>query len=223
MNLLSVIFRSERTVSWFYPILIIGFAAAQQAFGADSHSHSHKAHTHGEANLTIAADEKNLELQLEAPAMSLVGFEHKPTSPKQIESVINTRALLEKASNILVLKGGSCVAMSMSSNITGPASHYAIEQYNKATESHDEELKHEKDHAHADAKDHHAEPAKKKGHSEFIVLHSYECDDAFAIKSISVGLFEEFSNLEKIKVNWIVGTKQGQKTLLPANTVIDLK
>lgn len=47
------------------------------------HSHSHsktqKAHDHGSAQLDIAVDGKNADIEFHAPAMGLVGFEYVPT------------------------------------------------------------------------------------------------------------------------------------------------
>jgi hypothetical protein len=45
------------------------------------------AHQHGVAQLTVAAEENRLELELSAPLESLVGFEHEPRNEKERKAV----------------------------------------------------------------------------------------------------------------------------------------
>ena len=53
------------------------------AHAADEHDHEHGslgAHEHGVGRLNAALDGQTLELELESPAMNLVGFEHAATT-----------------------------------------------------------------------------------------------------------------------------------------------
>ena len=53
------------------------------AHAADEHDHAHGslgAHEHGVGRLNAGLDGQTLELELESPAMNLVGFEHVATS-----------------------------------------------------------------------------------------------------------------------------------------------
>lgn len=55
------------------------------AHAADEHDHDHEhaslgAHVHGVARLDMALDGRTLELELDTPAMNVVGFEHAATS-----------------------------------------------------------------------------------------------------------------------------------------------
>lgn len=45
------------------------------------------AHQHGVAQLTVAAEDNRLELELSSPLESLVGFEHEPRSEKERKAV----------------------------------------------------------------------------------------------------------------------------------------
>ena len=73
------------------------------AHAADEHDHDHdhehgslSAHEHGVGRLNAALDGQTLELELESPAMNLVGFEHAATSDADKAKVAAVRAQLEK-------------------------------------------------------------------------------------------------------------------------------
>ena len=55
------------------------------AHAHDDHDHDHAhgtlgAHEHGVAKLNVVLDDNTLELELDSPAMNLVGFEHAASS-----------------------------------------------------------------------------------------------------------------------------------------------
>ena len=71
------------------------------AHAADEHDHDHEhgslgAHEHGVGRLNAVLDGQTLELELESPAMNLVGFEHTATTDADKAKVVAVRAQLEK-------------------------------------------------------------------------------------------------------------------------------
>ncbi|WP_409281157.1 DUF2796 domain-containing protein [Pseudomonas defluvii] len=63
------------------------------------HDHAHgslDAHEHGVAHLNVVLDDKTLELELESPAMNLVGFEHAANSAADKAKVAAVRKQLEQ-------------------------------------------------------------------------------------------------------------------------------
>lgn len=58
-------------------------------------SHSHGAHVHGAGKVTVAFDGKTGKMELEIPAESLLGFEHKPKTPADQKKVTEALAKLE--------------------------------------------------------------------------------------------------------------------------------
>lgn len=71
------------------------------AYAHDDHDHDHAhgslgAHEHGAAHLNVALDGNALELELDSPAMNLVGFEHAATSAVDKAKVAAVRAQLEQ-------------------------------------------------------------------------------------------------------------------------------
>ena len=70
---------------------------------AQAHDHSHVEehgslgkHEHGVASLNVALDGQTLEIQLESPAINLVGFEHAASSEADKAKVATTHQQLEK-------------------------------------------------------------------------------------------------------------------------------
>ncbi|NER61694.1 DUF2796 domain-containing protein [Pseudomonas sp. MAFF212428] len=80
------------------PFALLPLSLAQ-AHDAHDHDHAHGslgAHEHGVAHLNVALDGSALELELDSPAMNLVGFEHAATSAADKAKVAAVRAQLEK-------------------------------------------------------------------------------------------------------------------------------
>ena len=59
-------------------------------------------HVHGEAELSVTADGPQLEIQLQAPLDSLVGFEHAPRTDKHRDAVRAMAARLRQAHTLFV-------------------------------------------------------------------------------------------------------------------------
>ena len=101
-------------------LLALPFALLPLAALAAEHSHEHDhahdhaehgsldAHEHGAAQLNVVLDGKVLELQLESPAMNLVGFEHAAKSDADKAKVAAARSQLEQPQPLFGLNAGDC-------------------------------------------------------------------------------------------------------------------
>lgn len=192
----------------------------------------HDVHTHGEANLTLAYEGRALEVQLEAPAMNMLGFEHQPKTEEQLAVVQSTKVMLSSPTNVMSIQGASCVADHVDVEIHGPAGHDSIStqahEHDDGGYDYDYDYDYEKageDHAHHKADEghdgHHEE--RNTSHSEVVATYQFSCAENEKINSILVSLFEAFPNIESINVNWVTGTQQGQTTLRPTDSTIELK
>ena len=73
---------------------------------ASDHDHDHDSldkHEHGAASLNIALEGNALEIELETPAMTIVGFEHEAKSADDTATLASARAQLEKPLTLFVL------------------------------------------------------------------------------------------------------------------------
>jgi len=159
----------------------------------------HSAHTHGVASLTLAFERGVLEVEFKSPAMSILGFEHQPGTEQQIETIETSRALLKSPEKILSIVGASCSAESVTVDVHGPAG----QDLNKDEKHH---------HSHQGSAENHL--AQSENHSEISATYMH---------SVRVSLFEHFSRLEKIKVNWVTEAEQGEAVLRPKSSVIELR
>ncbi|MDH4560270.1 DUF2796 domain-containing protein [Pseudomonas sp. BN411] len=159
------------------PFALLPLAAVQ----AHEHDHDHDslgAHEHGVARLNAALDGNTLELELESPAMNLVGFEHAASSDADKAKVAAVRNELESPLALFGLpQAASCKVASqeLESPLFGADDH------------HDE---------HAKGHDHE--------HSEVHAHYRFECSTPDALKSLDLaGLFKRFPATEKIQVQLI--------------------
>ncbi|CAI8936251.1 DUF2796 domain-containing protein [Pseudomonas sp. IT-P4] len=159
------------------------------AHAADEHDHEHgslAAHEHGVGRLNAALDGKTLELELESPAMNLVGFEHVATSDADKAKVAATRAQLEQPLALFNLpKAAGCVVenQELESPLFGDKP--------EADDDHDEDAKDEDGHEHHD-------------HSEIHARYQFTCATPDALKTLDLAnIFTRFPATRKIQVQLI--------------------
>ncbi|UXH40520.1 DUF2796 domain-containing protein [Pseudomonas promysalinigenes] len=140
------------------PFALLPLAAAQ-AHEDHDHDHTHGtlgAHEHGVAKLNVVLDGNTLELELDSPAMNLVGFEHMASSDADKAKVAAVRQQLEQPLKLFALASAAGCKddqQELQSPLFGDAA--------KADDDGDE---HEKGHVHSDINAHYqltcATPAK---------------------------------------------------------------
>jgi len=160
------------------------------AHAADEHDHEHGslgAHEHGVGRLNVALDGKTLALELQSPAMNLVGFEHVATSDADKAKVAAARALLEQPLTLFNLpKAAGCVVenQELESPLFGDTPD--------ADDDHDEDAKDE------DGHDHHHD------HSEIHARYQFTCATPDALKTLDLAsIFNTFPATRKIQVQLI--------------------
>ncbi|WP_460062735.1 DUF2796 domain-containing protein [Pseudomonas sp. H2_H09] len=164
------------------------------AHAADEHDHDHEhgslgAHEHGVGRLNAALDGQALELELDSPAMNLVGFEHLATSAADKAKVAAVRKQLENPLALFNLpEVAGCVVSSqeLNSPLFG----------DKPEADHDDD---DDDH---DAKDgaheHHHD------HSEIHAHYQFTCATPTALSNLDLSqVFKTFPATQKIQVQLI--------------------
>ena len=156
------------------------------AHAADEHDHEHGslgAHEHGVGRLNAALDGKTLALELQSPAMNLVGFEHVATSDADKAKVAAARALLEQPLSLFNLpKAAGCVVenQELESPLFGDT---------------------------PDADDDHGEDAKDEHHHDHSEIHAhyqFTCATPDALKTLDLAnIFNAFPATQKIQVQLI--------------------
>ncbi|EZP68658.1 DUF2796 domain-containing protein [Pseudomonas sp. RIT357] len=164
------------------------------AHAAEDHDHDHEhgslgAHEHGVGRLNAVLDGQTLELELDSPAMNLVGFEHVATTAADKAKVAAARKQLENPAALFNLpKAAGCVISSqeLNSPLFG----------DKPEADHDDD-----DHDH-EAKDgaheHHHD------HSEIHAHYQFTCATPTALSNLDLTqVFKTFPATQKIQVQLI--------------------
>ena len=91
--------------------LLLVSAAALPALPAQAAQH---AHVHGTARLGIAVQDKTVTIALESPLASLIGFEHRPTTPAEQRAVDALRARLRAPGELFAFDAAAACTLTRS-------------------------------------------------------------------------------------------------------------
>ncbi|AKS07875.1 DUF2796 domain-containing protein [Pseudomonas trivialis] len=178
------------------------------AHAHDDHDHEHGslgAHEHGVGRLNAVLDGQALELELDSPAMNLVGFEHVATSAADKAKVAAARKQLENPVALFNLpKAAGCVVSTqeLNSPLFG----------DKPEADHDDDDDDAKDGAH----EHHHD------HSEIHAHYQFTCATPTALSNLDLSqVFKTFPATQKIQVQ-LIGPS-GQQGVEATATAATLK
>jgi len=166
------------------------------AHADEDHDHEHGslgAHEHGVGRLNAVLDGQGLELELESPAMNLVGFEHVATSAADKAKVAAARKQLESPLALFnVPKAAGCVVSTqeLNSPLFG----------DKPEADHDDgdDNDHATDGKGAAAHEHHHD------HSEIHAHYQFTCAKPEALSNLDLSqVFKTFPATRKIQVQLI--------------------
>ncbi|HKM36247.1 MAG TPA: DUF2796 domain-containing protein [Thiopseudomonas sp.] len=190
----------------FFALTPLSISAQEHNHDDHEHSHSLGAHVHGVATLNIALENQQLEMQLDSPAMNIVGFEYKPSSDADKQAVADAERTLKNEQALFALTtAGQCALSSMSID-------------NDLIGQHDEhEHEHDNDHAHAV----HSNEKDAHQHSDISAHYVFNCTAPSKLNSIDLaGFFKAFPKTEKINVQLVTAEAQNGVELSPSNTVL---
>ena len=174
--------------------LFVSFQTSAQVRQKDSHEH-------GAANLMLAIEGDKLQIGIEVPSESLIGFEHFPKSRSDRENFNEAIKILSDPSKFFSTPDDAeCLLTGLNVSQTLFSG--------KEENEHGHEKKDE--HGHDDHDEHgHEDSEKGEIHSEFRSNYSWNCLHTDEIDSIGNKLFSFFPRIEEIRVNWITTSGQG--------------
>jgi hypothetical protein len=168
------------------------------------HKHDHnnseprteqQAHLHGITDLTLALEGNTLEINLESPAINIVGFEYKASTQKQIDAVEKAKSILESSPRLFVFSGSSCTLQQVKADLSA-----LVEGEN-----------HDDDHG------------QEKNHREISANYRFECSQGKKLNAVSVNLIPHFPNIESIKAMWLTDSRQGATVLTAESNLIRIR
>ena len=156
-------------------------------------------HVHGAAELMLAAEGNKIEIILNVPAMSVVGFESQVVSAEQQQAVSDADALLRNPDQLFSLRGGQCVLEDTQVDFSA-IKDVALD----AEEEHHTEEEHAA-HEHSA----HAEALVEEDHSDIAVQYHFYCDNSAALEQLRFGPDGLPFGLEQINIMWVSESGQG--------------
>ncbi len=151
------------------------------------------AHAHGTAKLGIAFERRTVEMELEAPAADIVGFEHAAKTAEQKQAMAQARATLAKPLALFRLPDAAgCKVTSAKVKFVGGGSH---------------------DHGHSHGHSH-GKSAKGKEpdtHAEFHAEYTLNCAKPELVQSIMFDYFKSFPRAEALDITVVGGKGQAAK------------
>jgi hypothetical protein len=158
-----------------------------------------KPHVHGVGTLQLVLEGNQLHVELNLPAMDVVGFEHAPKTAEQRDAVTQAVALLQDSSHVIKpppAAGCTTVPGRVESALLGDQ------------QGHD----HDHDHDHADG----------EIHANFDVTYRFDCRRPEALSPLKVTLFQHLPRLEKLDVQSVTSGGQQSQPLTPEQDSITL-
>lgn len=194
--------RIARLSLFFFAIFVVSANADNE----HRHQH-HKAHVHGAAILNITLASPQLLIELETPAMNVLGFEHAPRTDAQLNMLTKAQATLSDAASVIKLNHGNCSLTSVDvKSPEFPAADNGAEP-----------------HQHGGHENHDKHENKEEGHSEFYASYLFTCSDVQKLESIEVQVFNTFPGFKAINAQWVSDSGQGAQKLTPSASFIKLR
>ena len=173
------------------------------------------AHEHGVTVVNAALEDAALVIELESPAMNIVGFEHPPRTDEQKQAVVRALAVLETDSSLFAINSeAQC-------SLTDASVAHVIDAADEGRdhENHDHE---EHDDGHADHDDEH-DDHEAGSHAEFVGEYLFTCRQPQKLSRITVGLFAAFPLTEEVELSFLGPDTQTFRSLNAAQPALQLE
>jgi len=153
-------------------------------------------------------------IELNSPAMNLLGFEHRANTARDKKTLQQAVEVLRNPSLWLQTnRAASCQLEKSDLDSTLLGEEHHDDGHSDAHED-ESEGRHEDDHD---------EHEGRETHADFELVLHYHCDSPGRLQSLDLsGLFRRFTGIEEIDVQWITESHQSATELNPNNTIISL-
>jgi G3E family GTPase len=157
-------------------------------------------HQHRSGQAFVVQQQQQWQVELILPAADVLGFEYAPSTDQEKQKVSEFEALANKAEQLVTLPNcqltDTDVKIALGETVTDHKAHH------HKSHQHD----HHKDHDHS-----HHDNSEQEMHSDIELSYRFSCQQK--PDSIAFPLFEQFSSLENLKVQWITEKGQGALSL----------
>lgn len=174
-------------------VVVIGWSQVVMAKGLRKES----AHAHGQSQMNLISEAKNLQLEWVAPADDLLGFEHKPRNDQEKNKVAEVVAKLKDNLSIVHFsEAAKCRLKNKIVNVGIFADH--------------DKHEHSKESKGKDKSSHHGEHGC---HHDLKAQWTFECEQPEALKGATFKVHENFPQVKKVQLQFIVHGRPGKVEL----------
>ena len=203
-----------------------------------------EAHEHGAAELFLSAEGKDVQISVNLPAQSIVGFETTAISAEQKAAVESAQASLMLPSNLFTLGEDACTLITANVDVSsimgmsnshsrteGHADHHDKEDHAGHEEEESYAGHHEEqedvssmhDHAPHDDEDADLDAPPATNHSDISADYTFKCDSDDALTQMAFGQDKLPYGLERIDVFWVADWGQGAGQATPQSPQVSLQ
>jgi len=177
----------------------------------------HEAHVHGVGTLNIAVTDTGMYVELDSPAMNMLGFEHAPGNAEQEQALNKIKEQLRDGQSLFMLPAEAGCQL-----IEVEVEHKALMHDHEEHHDHAQHVHHDHDQdAHDEHDDHGDHDGEHYEHSEFHGLYQFSCATPEQLTSVDVQLFALFPGLERLDVQLLTPEGQTARELTAQNHVIN--
>jgi Protein of unknown function (DUF2796) len=178
------------TVERLLALCFLAGLAAAPSFAAGEHREL-GAHEHGRGTLNIAVEGNKVTMELEAPGVDIVGFEHAAKTSREKAAVEKAKVQLAAPLTLFALPASAACRVTEAKVEVEIGNHdHGAKAKGQPPKSADKG------------------GGKSEGHSEFHVEYALECAAPANLTTIEFGYFRAFAGAQKLDVNVI--TPKGQ-------------
>lgn len=201
---------------WLLRVIALGLVVfvAPLAAGATG---QHAAHVHGVAEITLAVEDRKVEIVLMAPAMSVVGFEHEAASEVQVDAVSSARRLLSNGAALFSFKGARCELQEADVDVSA-----VFNGAETGHTGHDDHDTHESEEEFYGGDESHGGDEGEQSHSDISARYTFICAQGEKLEAVRVGGEELPFGLEAINAAWVSDRAQGAVELTATKRLIPL-
>lgn len=217
-----------------YPAVLVSalLAAFTSSASAEEDGHRHHgAHVHGHGELSIASDESQLLIVLNAAAGNFLSFEHSPQTPEEVAAVEALKAQLTDMETVLRLPSkAKCNLQQVSFDYADADTDHHEDRVasgdedahaDHENEHHEHSPEHSHEHPAVNETDH--EEAETQKHLNVEVTYHLSCQSISSLKSVTVSVFDHFSGFEEIEAVYLLEDKQSAQVLTPGETTLKIR
>jgi len=183
----------------------------------------HGAHVHGAAEMTVALEGRQLEIEFSSPAASIVGFEYRAASDAEAEAVAKAEATLSGGAELFRFEGTQCALEQADVDVSAVAAAGSSSgEHEHHDNAHDDEHHgHHEEHKDEHEEEHH-EGHDDEVHSDITARYVFRCAEAGKLSMVRLATAGLPFALEKIDVMWVTDHSQGAAVLTATQLAVPL-